>query len=101
MYFPPTDPKWQNASSDKFVEFAKDIILRKNGVINNVDVTIISEVPKISPYREKFTQQLAKILEIPEDAVNIKATTTETMGFTGRKEGIACQAIASIIIGFI
>ena len=98
MYFPPTDPKWQNASSDKFVEFAKDIILRKNGVINNVDVTIISEVPKISPYREKFTQQLAKILEIPEDAVNIKATTTETMGFTGRKEGIACQAVASIAI---
>jgi 2-C-methyl-D-erythritol 4-phosphate cytidylyltransferase / 2-C-methyl-D-erythritol 2,4-cyclodiphosphate synthase len=98
MHFPPSDSKWKDASSDQFIKFAKDLIAKKGGVINNVDITIISQVPKISPYREKFTQQLSKILDIPKDAINIKATTTEGMGFTGREEGIACQVVVSVEI---
>ncbi len=98
MHFPPTDPKWCGASSDQFVEFAKKIIDEKGGVINNVDITIISQTPKILPYREQCTSRIAEILSLDPADVNIKATTTEHMGFTGRKEGIACHAVVSVTI---
>lgn len=100
IHFPPSDVRWKNASSDQFVTFALEKILAKGGIINNIDLTIIAETPQIAPHRARLTLRLAEILRISEDAINVKATTTEGMGFTGRKEGIACQAIASTSIKY-
>ena len=96
MHFPPSDAEWKNADSKLFLEFANKLLQDKNGYINNIDVTVICEDPKIGPYRENISNNLAKILKINEDRINIKATTTEKMGFTGRKEGIAVQVITII-----
>jgi len=98
MHFPPSDPKWKNTQSAQFVKFAINLVKEKGGVINNVDITIICETPKISTHRDAFIKSLAQILEIPEEDVSVKATTTERMGFTGREEGIACQAVVCISI---
>lgn len=95
-HFPPSDPQWQGAPSDKFVAFAASVIKQKGGWINNVDMTVICEAPKIKPHREAMRHNIAKMLDIPVDRVNVKATTTEHLGFTGRGEGIAAQAIATI-----
>ncbi len=95
-HFPPSDPKWRGASSDKFVEFAASVIKEKGGCINNVDMTVICEAPKIKPHREAMRQNVANMLDISVDRVSVKATTTERLGFTGRGEGIAAQAVATI-----
>lgn len=95
-HFPPSDPKWSGASSDKFVEFAASVIKDKGGCINNVDMTVICEAPKIKPHREAMRQNVANMLNISVDRVSVKATTTERLGFTGRGEGIAAQAVATI-----
>ncbi|MEP4893330.1 bifunctional 2-C-methyl-D-erythritol 4-phosphate cytidylyltransferase/2-C-methyl-D-erythritol 2,4-cyclodiphosphate synthase [Parasphingorhabdus sp.] len=95
-HFPPSDPQWRGASSDKFVEFAASVIKEKGGRINNVDMTVICEAPKIKPHRELMRMNIANLLNINPDQVNVKATTTEKLGFTGRKEGIAAQAVATI-----
>jgi 2-C-methyl-D-erythritol 4-phosphate cytidylyltransferase/2-C-methyl-D-erythritol 2,4-cyclodiphosphate synthase len=96
LHFPPTEPKWRNADSVEFIKYAYELIKKQNGSINNVDVTIICEAPKISPFREQIQAKIANILELDILDVNVKATTTEKMGFTGRKEGIACQAVACV-----
>ncbi len=95
-HFPPSDPQWRGASSDKFVEFAASVIKQKGGRINNVDMSVICEAPKIKPHREAIRQNIAKMLDVSIDQVSVKATTTERLGFTGRGEGIAAQAIATI-----
>ncbi len=95
-HFPPSDPQWRGASSDKFVEFAASVIKQKGGHINNVDMTVICEAPKIKPHREAMRKNIAKMLDVSVDQVSVKATTTERLGFTGRGEGIAAQAIATI-----
>ena len=95
-HFPPSDPQWKNASSDKFVKFAVEFISRKGASINNVDMTLMCEAPKIKPYREAICRNIAGLLNIPPSHVSVKATTTEGLGFTGRREGIAAQAIATI-----
>lgn len=95
-HFPPSDPQWKGARSDKFVQFAASIIKQKGGHIHNVDMTVICEAPKIKPHREAIRQNIVKMLDVSVDRVNIKATTTERLGFTGRGEGIAAQAIATI-----
>ena len=97
-HFPPSDPQWRGASSDKFAKFAASVITEKGGSINNVDMTIICEAPKIKPHRETIRNSVADILDISLDRVSVKATTTEGLGFSGRKEGIAAQAIATITI---
>ena len=97
-HFPPTDPKWKNANSEKFLLFALDILKQEGGSINNVDVTIIAETPKISPFKEEFTKKISTTLSIRPDQINIKAKTAEQMGAIGRKEGLACQAIVSLAI---
>lgn len=97
-HFPPTDAKWKNVASDIFVKFAAQFIAEKGGSINNVDMTLICEAPKIKPHREAICRNIAALLNIPEDRVSVKATTTEGLGFTGRREGIAAQAIATISI---
>lgn len=95
-HFPPSDPQWRGASSDEFVSFAASVIKQKGGSINNVDMTVICEAPKIKPHREAMRENIAKLLDISVSRVSVKATTTEKLGFAGRGEGIAAQAVATI-----
>ena len=95
-HFPPTDPQWKGASSDIFLEHAVKLVRERGGRLVHVDVTLICERPKVKPHREAMRARLAEILSLPLDAVSVKATTTEAMGFTGRGEGLAAQAIATV-----
>ena len=95
-HFPPSDPKWRGAPSDQFLVHARDLILARGGIIDHVDVTLICETPKVAPHRDAMRQRVAALLRLSVEGVSIKATTTEKLGFTGRKEGIAAQATASI-----
>jgi 2-C-methyl-D-erythritol 4-phosphate cytidylyltransferase / 2-C-methyl-D-erythritol 2,4-cyclodiphosphate synthase len=95
-HFPPSDPQWRGAASARFVEHARDLITSSGGLIDHVDVTLICEAPKIGPYRQAMREKVAELLRLPLSAVSIKATTTERLGFTGRREGIAAQAAATI-----
>ncbi len=95
-HFPPSDPQWKGASSDRFLKHAADHAAARGGRIVNVDVTLVCERPKIKPHRLAMRERLAEILALPLDAVSVKATTTEGMGFTGRQEGLAAQAIVSL-----
>ena len=97
-HFPPSEEKWRGAASSEFLRHAAALVADLNGKIQNVDVTIICERPKIGPYRDTMRQKLAEILEIPINVVSVKATTTEQLGFTGRNEGLAAQAIVSIAL---
>ena len=91
-HFPPSDPQWKGAPSRIFLEHAAKLA-RDNGYqISNVDITIICEAPKIKPHRETMRQSTAELLELDLNRVSLKATTTEGLGFTGRREGIAAQA---------
>ena len=95
-HFPPTDPKWRGAASDQFLIHAAELVKAKGGEIVNVDVTLICERPRIKAHREAMRVRLAEILALPLPRVSVKATTTEKMGFTGREEGLAAQAIAAV-----
>ncbi|MDP1778019.1 MAG: bifunctional 2-C-methyl-D-erythritol 4-phosphate cytidylyltransferase/2-C-methyl-D-erythritol 2,4-cyclodiphosphate synthase [Brevundimonas sp.] len=95
-HFPPTDPQWKGASSDLFLSHAVERLAARGGRLVNVDVTLICERPKVKPHRQVMRERLADLLSLPLDAVSVKATTTEAMGFTGRGEGLAAQAIATI-----
>ena len=95
-HFPPSDPQWRGAASHQFVTHAAGLIRRAGGVIDHVDVTIICEAPKIGPHRDAMRTEIATMLGIPVSKVSVKATTTERLGFTGRGEGIAAQAAATI-----
>lgn len=97
-HFPPSDPQWRGAASAQFVKHAARLIADKGGAIDFVDLTIICEAPKIGPHRAAMQARIADLLGITADQVSIKATTTEKLGFTGRGEGIAAQAIATIRI---
>ena len=96
--FPPSDPQWKGAASSVFLEYAVQRVKERGGTINHLDLTIICESPKIGPHRDKLIQNTCRIANLDRNSVSIKATTTEAMGFTGRKEGIAAQAIATITI---
>lgn len=96
-HFPPSDPQWKGASSDMFLAHAARLVGEAGHAISNVDVTIICEAPKIGPYRQAMRQRLAEILGIGIDRVAVKATTTERLGLTGRGEGIAAQAVATVV----
>ena len=95
-HFPPTDPQWKGAASDRFLIHAVERLHARGGRLVNVDVTLICERPKVKPHRQAMRERLAELLALPLDAVSVKATTTEAMGFTGRGEGLAAQAIATI-----
>ena len=95
-HFPPSDPRWKGASSDIFLAHAAKLIRERDGQIDHVDCTIIAEEPKVGPHRSAMRERIAAILGLSVDQVSIKATTTEGLGFTGRREGIAAQAVASI-----
>lgn len=96
QHFPPSDPQWKGAASDRFLRHAADLIRAKGGIIDHVDCTVICEAPKVGPYRSAIQARVAEILAVKPEAVSIKATTTEQLGFTGRREGIASSAIATI-----
>lgn len=95
-HFPPSDPRWKGASSDRFLAHAVDLVRARGGRVLNVDVTLICERPKVKPHREAMRARLAELLDLPLDAVSVKATTTEGMGFPGRGEGLAAQALATV-----
>jgi len=95
-HFPPTDPRWRGADSAKFLRHAADLVAERGGVIAHADVTIICERPKVGPHRAAMADRIAQILGIDVGRVSVKATTTEQLGFTGRREGIAAQAVATI-----
>jgi 2-C-methyl-D-erythritol 4-phosphate cytidylyltransferase/2-C-methyl-D-erythritol 2,4-cyclodiphosphate synthase len=96
QHFPPSDPKWRGAASDRFLRHAADLVAARGGMVAHADVTIICERPKIGPHRAAMAARIAEILRIDPGRVSVKATTTEKLGFTGRGEGIAAQAIATI-----
>ena len=95
-HFPPGDPQWRGASSDRFLAHAAILVRAAGGIIDHADVTIICERPKIGPHRDAMRARIAAILAIDATRVSVKATTTEMLGFTGRGEGVAAQAVASV-----
>jgi 2-C-methyl-D-erythritol 4-phosphate cytidylyltransferase/2-C-methyl-D-erythritol 2,4-cyclodiphosphate synthase len=95
-HFPPSDPQWRGAASEIFLTHARDLVKAAGGKIDHVDLTIICESPKIGPHRDSIREKLASLLQINSAQVSVKATTTEKLGFTGRREGIAAQAVATV-----
>jgi 2-C-methyl-D-erythritol 4-phosphate cytidylyltransferase/2-C-methyl-D-erythritol 2,4-cyclodiphosphate synthase len=96
VHFPPSDPQWRGASSDRFLAFACERVRARNGVIAHLDVTIVCETPRVGPHRDAMRGRIAEIAGIPIGRVAIKATTSEKMGFTGRGEGIVAMAMATV-----
>ena len=96
-HFPDTDARYKGADSRKLLRTVAEILQRNGWHVNNVDVTIVAQKPKLAPYIPRMRELVAQDLQMDMDAVNIKATTTEKLGFTGRGEGIAAEAVASLI----
>ncbi|WP_439814479.1 bifunctional 2-C-methyl-D-erythritol 4-phosphate cytidylyltransferase/2-C-methyl-D-erythritol 2,4-cyclodiphosphate synthase [Zavarzinia sp. CC-PAN008] len=96
QHFPPSNPRWKGADSAQFLEHAGHLVTQAGGVIDHLDVTLICERPKVGPHREAMRQRIAQILGLDVAQVSVKATTTEGLGFTGREEGIAAQAAATL-----
>jgi 2-C-methyl-D-erythritol 4-phosphate cytidylyltransferase/2-C-methyl-D-erythritol 2,4-cyclodiphosphate synthase len=97
-HFPPTDPQWRGADSAQFLQHAASLVAARGGVIDFIDLTLICEAPKIGPHRMAMRERIAGLLRLAPGQISVKATTTERLGFTGRGEGIAAQAIATIRI---
>ena len=97
-HFPPSDPQWRGAQSSLFLEHARDLVAETGGRIAHCDVTIICEAPRIGPHRDAMRQGIADLLRLPRSRISIKATTTERLGFTGRGEGVAAQAVATVLL---
>ena len=95
-HFPPTEDKWRNRKSIFFMKYAKKLLQSKKFKINNLDITLICEKPKVSEYQKEFIKSVAEALDIDCKKINIKGTTTETLGFLGREEGIACQVSVTL-----
>lgn len=95
-YFPSSDERWRNVSSTIFVREAKRILDEMDAEIANLDITIIAQQPKLSPFRDAMRASIAQMLDLPEGRVNVKATTTDHLGFIGRGEGICAMAIVSV-----
>ncbi len=95
-HFPPSDPQWKGAASDRFLLHAVEMLGARGGEVINADVTLICERPRIGPHRLAMRQRLAELLGAPLDAVSVKATTSERLGFTGREEGLAALAVISV-----
>lgn len=93
QYFPSDDERWRNAESSRFIREAKSILAERDFDIENIDITIIAEKPRIAPHREAIAASIAKMLDLPRGHVNVKATTTDHLGFIGRGEGICAMAV--------
>ena len=96
VHFPPSNPKWKGANSSQFLLHAYELLKTKGGEIVNIDATIICEKPKITPHREAMILHITELLKLDKTRISIKATTTEKLGFTGREEGIAAQAVVMV-----
>jgi 2-C-methyl-D-erythritol 4-phosphate cytidylyltransferase/2-C-methyl-D-erythritol 2,4-cyclodiphosphate synthase len=96
LHFPPGEPRWRGAASDQFLRHAADLVRARGGAVAAVDVTIVCERPKIGPHRAAMIERIAAILDITPPRVSVKATTTDGLGFTGRGEGVAAQAVATV-----
>ena len=99
-HFPPSDNRWRDEPSDTFVSYAAERLHERNGIIANIDVTIICESPLIAPHRESMQNRLAAMIGVDPMRVNVKGTTTERLGFTGRGEGISALATATVRLPF-
>ena len=100
-HFPPSDARWKDEASSLFLSHAVELVRGRGAIIDHVDCTIIAEAPKVGPHRDAMRARVAEIAGLSVDQVSIKATTTEGLGFTGRREGIAAQAVASIRMGLL
>ena len=96
-HFPPSDPQWKGAESHIFLRHAVELVREKGFKINNMDVTLICEHPKITPHAEAMIACLSSITGVAQDRISVKATTSERLGFTGREEGIAAQAAVTLV----
>jgi 2-C-methyl-D-erythritol 4-phosphate cytidylyltransferase / 2-C-methyl-D-erythritol 2,4-cyclodiphosphate synthase len=99
-HFPPADERWKDADSSLFLAYATQMLRERGAIIDHLDCTVIAEAPKVGPHRAAMRARIAEIADLSVDQVSVKATTTEGLGFTGRREGIAAQAVASIRMGF-
>ena len=97
MHFPDTDPVWKGANSRRFVEAVLEMLYVRKLKVGNVDITLLAQAPKLSPHRLDIRRSIAQMLGVTENQVNIKATTTEHLGFIGRNEGIAAQAVVLLV----
>ena len=95
-HFPPSDPQWRGVSSDRFLRHAVELLAARSGRIVHLDLTLVCESPRIGPHRDAMAASIARIAGIDVERVSVKATTTEGLGFTGRREGIAAQAVATV-----
>jgi 2-C-methyl-D-erythritol 4-phosphate cytidylyltransferase/2-C-methyl-D-erythritol 2,4-cyclodiphosphate synthase len=95
-HFPPSDPQWRGAASEKFLRFAVERVQARGGMIAHLDVTVISEAPRVGPHRDAIRQRIATIAGLSLDRVAVKATTSEKLGFIGRSEGIAALGTATV-----
>ncbi|HET7705595.1 MAG TPA: 2-C-methyl-D-erythritol 2,4-cyclodiphosphate synthase [Thermoanaerobaculia bacterium] len=98
QYFPSDDERWRNAESSRFIREAKSILAERDFDIENIDITIIAEKPRIAPHREAIAASIAKMLDLPRGHVNVKATTTDHLGFIGRSEGICAMAVVLLSV---
>jgi 2-C-methyl-D-erythritol 4-phosphate cytidylyltransferase/2-C-methyl-D-erythritol 2,4-cyclodiphosphate synthase len=96
VHFPPSDPQWRGASSDRFLAFACERVRARSGMIAHLDVTIVCEAPRVGPHRDAMRARIAEIAGIPIGRVGVKATTSEKMGFIGRGEGLVAMATATV-----
>jgi 2-C-methyl-D-erythritol 4-phosphate cytidylyltransferase / 2-C-methyl-D-erythritol 2,4-cyclodiphosphate synthase len=96
QHFPPSDPQWKGASSDRFLAFACERVRERGGILANLDVTVVCEAPRVSPHRDAMRERIAAIAGISASRVAVKATTSEKLGFTGRGEGIVAMATATV-----
>lgn len=98
-HFPPSDPQWKGAPSSRFVEHALGLVEARGGRVGNADLTIVCEAPRIGPHKPAMRERIAALLRVDPERVSVKATTTERLGFTGRGEGIAAQAVVTVLLG--
>ena len=98
-HFKDTDPRWKGEDSKRFVRAVMDMLRARKLRVGNADITVLAERPKLSPVRDEIRRQVAELLEVGIERVNVKATTTEKLGFLGRAEGIAAEALVLLIDG--
>lgn len=96
-HFPPSDPQWKGAESWRFLDYAVGRVAERGGDIQHLDLTIIGEAPRVGPHRDAMRTRISEIARLPLSRISVKATTTEGLGFTGRREGLAAQAAATIM----
>jgi 2-C-methyl-D-erythritol 2,4-cyclodiphosphate synthase len=99
QHFPDSDPRWKGAASARFVSAVLGLLRARRLAVLNADLTVIAQAPRIAPHREAICREVARLLEVPVERVNLKATTTEGLGFLGRAEGVAAQAVVLLSEG--